>query len=87
MKDRLLGFAQVFGLFGRCEILIFLVLRTIPDEFPLNPTYRLFLHGSRFGDRSYREGGVNWGRVTAYGVCLLLDVGRSSDWLRKVVRV
>ena len=30
-----------FRLFGRHEISIFLVLRTIPDRFPLNPTYGL----------------------------------------------
>ena len=30
-----------FRLFGRHEISIFLVLRTIPDGFPLNPTYGL----------------------------------------------
>ena len=38
-KIRMLG----FGLFGRCEISIFLVLRTIPDGFPLNLTYTLLV--------------------------------------------
>ena len=40
MEDRMLGFAQIFGFFGRDEISIFLVFRTISDGFPLNPTYK-----------------------------------------------
>ena len=35
------GFRSGFGSFGRHEFSIFLVLRTISDGFPLNPTYGL----------------------------------------------
>ena len=49
MEDRMLGFAQIFGFFGRDEISIFLVFRTISDGFPLNPTYKLFVPEGKAG--------------------------------------